>query len=90
MRIKNRNKKIEHPLNDVLAYVAGKEKAELIGYCLKKKKFYQAEAARDLHWSVSKAQYHLYRFVKHNLLKELPTATRTYYIPNVAVIKKTL
>lgn len=64
---------------DILMFLAGRRKAELLRYCLKKKKFYQAEAAFDLHWHISTTQYYLENFVKHGLLIRTPTSYKTYY-----------
>lgn len=69
---------------NLLEYLAGKKKTRLIEYALEKKRFYQAEAAMDLHWSVSDTQYHLKNFVKHGLLTRIPTVYKTYYSPNLA------
>jgi len=84
----NKKTEINKIKDNTFMYLFGQEKAQLIKYVLKNKKFYQAEAARALNWSIPKAQYHLRRFVKHNLLIESPTKTRTYYLPNRKVIEK--
>ena len=64
---------------DVLTFLAGKKKAKLLQYCLKKKSFYQAQAAMDLHWSISDTQYYLKNFVKYGLLTRTPTSYKTFY-----------
>ena len=64
---------------DTFTYLVGDEKAQLIRYVLNQKKFYQAQAAHDLGWSISKTQYHLNEFVEHNLLIRIPTSYKTYY-----------
>jgi len=71
---------------DLLEYLVGKKKSQLINYALKKKKFYQAEAAFDLGWSISCAQYYLKNFVQYDLLIKMPTSYRTYYSPNRAIL----
>lgn len=74
--------------NDPLDYLVGEHKARLIRYCLKNPSFYQAQAASDLHWNISTAQYHLENFVKHHLLTRQPTSYRTYYHFNPHELKK--
>lgn len=64
---------------DLLEELIGARKAKLIRYTEKKKQFYQAEAAGDLHWSVNLTQYYLKYFVKIGLLELHPTSYRTYY-----------
>jgi len=64
---------------DALLYLLGESRNELLKYCFQKKNFYQAEAARELKWSVNDTQYHLNNFVKHNLLERIPTKTKVYY-----------
>ena len=67
-----------------LDYLLGEHKSELVKYCLRKKIFYQAEAAKDLGWRITLVQYHLRQFVKHKLLILKPTSYRTYYQLNKA------
>lgn len=64
---------------DLLAGLIGARKAKFIRYAKQKQRFYQAEAAGDLHWSVNLTQYYLKYFVKISLLEITPTSYRTYY-----------
>jgi len=63
----------------VLEFLLGKKKARFMLYCQRKNKFYQAEAAFELHWPIGTAQYYCRQFVKFNLLEEIPTSYKTFY-----------
>lgn len=62
-----------------LEYLLGHHKSELIKFCLKHKIFYQREVMKELGWTYGTTQYHLRQFVKHGLLTEIQTSTKTYY-----------
>ena len=60
-------------------FLFGKKKAQFLRYCDEQKKFYQAQAASDLGWSIGTVQYYCRNFTKHHFLKTKPTVYRTFY-----------
>jgi len=72
---------------EVIKFLIGPQKAKLIEYGLKKKRFYQAQVAFDLGWHINTVQYHLNNFTKYGLLVREPTVYKTYYHLNLPALK---
>lgn len=60
-------------------FLLGKKKAQFLRYADEKKRFYQAQAASDLGWSIGAVQYYCRGFTKHHFLKIKPSHYHTYY-----------
>lgn len=84
--MQKKSKKV--PQKDLMEFMIGVHKAKFIRYIMRKKRFYQAEAAQDLHWSVNATQYYLDSFVRYHLLKKDTGKYKVYYVYNPNTLRR--